>query len=57
MREAIDGDALLDEAEVELATAISLFKQIAAISPDGNLYEAKVAVLGEYIDLQVKKRA
>ena len=45
-REA-DADAdLLDEAEVEHATAKELITQLEAMSPDENLYDAKVKVLG-----------
>jgi hemerythrin superfamily protein len=49
---AVDGD-LLDEAEVEHAAAKDLIAQIRAMSPDDELYDAKVAVLGEYIDHHV----
>lgn len=55
VREAIDGEALLDEAEVEHATAKDLISQISEMSPDDDLYDARVAVLGEYIDHHVKE--
>ncbi|MEO7115183.1 MAG: hemerythrin domain-containing protein [Caldimonas sp.] len=49
-REAdVDSD-LLDEAEVEHASAKDLIAQIRAMTPDEDLYDAKVKVLGEYID-------
>jgi len=48
----VDPD-LLDEADVEHASAKSLIAQIAALSPDDRLYDAKVAVLGEYVDHHV----
>ena len=52
-REAgIDSD-LLDEAEVEHASAKDLIAQIRGMSPDEDLYDAKVKVLGEYIDHHV----
>jgi len=54
-REAeIDAD-LLDEAEVEHASAKGLIAQIEAMSPGDDLYDAKVTVLGEYIDHHVKE--
>ena len=55
VREAIDGEALLDEAEVEHATAKDLIRQISEMSPDNDLYDARVTVLGEYIDHHVKE--
>lgn len=55
VREAIDGEALLDEAEVEHATAKDLIRQILDMSPDDDLYDARVTVLGEYIDHHVKE--
>jgi hemerythrin superfamily protein len=50
-----DGDDLLDEAEVEHETAKALIAQLAAMSPDEDLYDAKVAVLGEYIRHHVRE--
>jgi len=44
---------LLDEAEVEHASAKDLIAQIRAMKPDEDLYDAKVKVLGEYIDHHV----
>jgi hemerythrin superfamily protein len=54
-REALDEQDLLDEAEVEHATAKDLIAQIEGMSPDDDLYDAKVTVLGEYIDHHVKE--
>jgi hemerythrin superfamily protein len=48
----VDSD-LLDEAEVEHASAKDLIAQIRAMEPDEELYDAKVKVLGEYIDHHV----
>jgi hemerythrin superfamily protein len=54
-REAeVDSD-LLDEAEVEHASAKDLIAQIQAMGPDDELYDAKVTVLGEYIDHHVQE--
>ena len=55
VREAIDGEALLDEAEVEHGTAKDLIRQISEMEPDDDLYDARVTVLGEYIDHHVKE--
>ena len=55
VRAAIDEPDLLDEAEVEHASAKDLIAQIEAMSPDDALYDAKVIVLGEYIDHHVKE--
>jgi hemerythrin superfamily protein len=46
---------LLDEAEVEHASAKDLIAQIQSMSPDDELYDAKVTVLGEYIDHHVQE--
>ncbi len=45
--------AVLDEAEVEHASAKDLIAQIRDMEPDAPLYDAKVRVLGEYIDHHV----
>jgi hemerythrin superfamily protein len=55
LREAIDADDLLDEAEVEHSTAKDLITQISDMNPDDDLYDARVTVLGEYIDHHVKE--
>lgn len=46
---------LVDEADVEHASAKELIAQIKAMSPDEDHYDAKVKVLGEYIDHHVKE--
>jgi len=46
---------LLDEAEVEHASAKDLIAQIQEMGPDDELYDAKVKVLGEYIDHHVQE--
>ncbi len=53
--EALDDDDLLDEAEVEHASAKDLIAQIEASTPAEPLFDAKVKVLGEYIDHHVKE--
>jgi len=54
-RASLDDEDLLDEAEVEHASAKDLIAQIKATSPEDELYDAKVTVLGEYIDHHVEE--
>jgi hemerythrin-like domain-containing protein len=49
VRDAIDADDLLDEAEVEHASAKQLITELAAMQPGDDLYDAKFTVLGEYV--------
>jgi hypothetical protein len=54
-REAgVDAD-LLDEAEVEHASCKDLIAQIQRMEPSDDCYDAKLTVLGEYIDHHVKE--
>jgi len=55
VREAIDDDALMDEAEVEHATAKDLIADISSMNPDDALFDATLAALGEYVDHHVKQ--
>lgn len=55
VREAIDDEDLMDEAEVEHQTAKDLIAQIESGSAGDDQYAAKVLVLGEYIDHHVKE--
>lgn len=51
LREAAeDFENELNEAEVEHSTVKELVEQIKAMDPDEDLYNAKVKVLGEYVD-------
>jgi hemerythrin superfamily protein len=52
---AIKEPDLVDEANVEHASAKELIAQIEASDPSEALYDAKVKVLGEYIDHHVKE--
>lgn len=54
-REAMDDEDLLDEAEVEHASAKDLIAQLESMEPGDELYDAKVTVLGEYIDHHVQE--
>lgn len=54
-RAAIQDDPLLDEATVEHASAKELIAQIEEMDADEALFDAKVIVLGEYIDHHVSE--
>lgn len=55
VRAAIKAEDLLDEAEVEHASAKELIAQIQQGDENDPKWEAKVIVLGEYIDHHVKE--
>jgi hemerythrin superfamily protein len=55
VRKAIDDPDLMDEALVEHAGAKDLIAQLEQASPDDDLYDAKVTVLGEQIVYHVKE--
>ena len=55
VREAIKETDLLDEAEVEHASAKDLIAQIQDAGEIDEMFDAKVKVLGEYIDHHVKE--
>jgi len=55
VREAIDDMDLMDEADVEHASAKDLIAQLEAAGPQDDHYDAKVTVLGEMIDHHVKE--
>lgn len=55
VRKAIDDSDLMDEALVEHAGAKSLIAQLEEMSPEDDLYDAKVTVLGEQIDHHVRE--
>lgn len=55
VRKAIDDADLMDEALVEHAGAKDLIAQLEEASPDDDLYDAKVTVLGEQINHHVKE--
>lgn len=55
VRDAIDDDDLMDEADVEHAAARDLVAQIEEMDPEESHYDAKVKVLGEEIEHHVKE--
>jgi hemerythrin superfamily protein len=54
-REVLEDQDLLDEAEVEHASAKELIAQLRAMQVGDDLFDAKVKVLGEYVDHHVKE--
>ncbi|MEO6091450.1 MAG: hemerythrin domain-containing protein [Novosphingobium sp.] len=55
VREAIDDDDMLDEATVEHATAKQLIAEIQSMKAGDPLFDAKVTVLGEYVNHHVEE--
>lgn len=55
IRKAIKEDLMMNEAKVEHTTAKDLIAQIQGMDPGDPLYDARVLVLGEYIDHHVKE--
>ena len=55
VRKAIKDDALMNEATVEHASAKDLIAQIRQMDVKDEMFDAKVTVLGEYIDHHVKE--
>ena len=55
VREALKETDLIDEAAVEHQTAKDLIAQIRAAGEPDEMFDAKVKVLGEYIDHHVKE--
>ncbi|MDB5728488.1 MAG: hemerythrin protein [Noviherbaspirillum sp.] len=54
-RKAIGDEDLLDEATVEHASAKDLIRQLQSMAVSDPLYDAKVTVLGEYVDHHVQE--
>lgn len=55
LRAVISDQDMMDEAEVEHASAKELIYQLESMIPNDDLYDAKVKVLSEYIDHHVKE--
>ncbi|MEO8188691.1 MAG: hemerythrin domain-containing protein [Burkholderiaceae bacterium] len=54
-RDVLDDEELIDEAVVEHASAKDLIAQLSDMSPDDDLYDAKIKVLGELIEHHVEE--
>jgi hemerythrin-like domain-containing protein len=54
-RAAIEDDDLMNEAEVEHASARDLIEQLELMDPSDPMYDAKVIVLGEYVEHHVQE--
>jgi hemerythrin-like domain-containing protein len=54
-RRLLSEEDLIDEAEVEHATAKSLIEQLGSMTPDDEKYAATFKVLGEYVNHHVKE--
>lgn len=55
VREQIEDEDVMDEALVEHAGAKELVAQLEEMTPDDELFDAKVTVLGEHVDHHVKE--
>jgi hemerythrin-like domain-containing protein len=54
-RDAIDDEDLVDEAEVEHASAKQLIDELERMEPGEDLYDARFTVLGEYVNHHIKE--
>jgi hemerythrin superfamily protein len=54
-REAIEDEDLVDEAEVEHASAKQLIDELEGMEPGEELYDARFTVLGEYVNHHIKE--
>lgn len=55
LRDTIDDMDMLDEAEVEHASAKQLISELASMQPGDELYDAKFTVLGEYVKHHIEE--
>ncbi len=55
VKDALEDTELVPEASVEHATMKDLISQVQGVEPDGEMYDAKVMVLCEYVKHHVKE--
>ena len=55
LRESLEDDLALDQAEVEHDIARGLIEQIESMEPDDALFDARVLVLAEYVEHHVQE--
>jgi hemerythrin superfamily protein len=55
VREVLQDDDIVDEAEEQHGSQREFVAQILATSPDDELYDARVAVLAEYVERHVRQ--
>ena len=55
VKQALKDKELVPEATVEHATLKDLIAQVEGIEPDGEMYDAKIQVLSEYVKHHVKE--
>lgn len=55
VKEALKDHSLVPEAIVEHATLKSLIEQIEGVEPEGEMFDAKIQVLNEYVAHHVKE--
>ena len=55
VKQALKDKELIPEAIVEQATMKTLIAQVEGIEPDGEMYDAKIKVLSEYVKHHVKE--
>ena len=54
-RDGVEDETLLDEAEVEHASAKQLIDELEQMEPGEDLYDARFTVLGEYVNHHIKE--
>ena len=55
VREAIDDEDVMNEAVVEHGSAKDLIAEIEKMSPDEDMFDAKVKVLGEFVNHHIRE--
>lgn len=55
LRDVLEDQSLLDEAEVEHDVAKQLIAELEAMNPDEELYDAKFRVLSEYVQHHIEE--